>query len=617
MDKHSRETDVVNRIPKLSSILAYRKWSKGSSPKSFVLIGRDLLNVLCFLFLAALFTNCAQPGTLTGGPKDTQPPRIDSLKSTPNLSTNFTEKELRITFDEWIRLDDVFNQVVISPPQNEKPEIKLKGKTVILTLNDSLIANTTYSIFFGEAVKDITENNPARNLKYVFSTGDYIDSLEMSGTVLDAVSGQPLEDFLVMLYRSKEDSVVFKEKPIYFAKTSKNGSFKISNIGGDSYKVFGIKDENFNYLYDLENELIAYPSEDVVITDSTITKLKLFAFDEVGKFSRLAVDKKNYGKIKIGFNAPPRKVQVKPLNAAKDLVYQQEVVNDSLFFWYDLPKGDSLSLVLENGTEIMDTLGLKLPSRSGFLAKRNTIKPQSKSAAKPATVGKKGRNNISPQQGSEKTVAIEPLALHPDKPVKLEFNYPLRLLAPEKIVLVDSLGKEQKVNAKIDSASIRTLVIRGQWKEGKSYQIIFPPKVLSSIFPAYNDSIFVPLEIKTKEDFGSIVSTVEGLSDSSAYLIQLLDPFDFVLEEDRVFGKETFERSYFNLNPTIYRIRVIEDSNNNGRWDAGDYAQKRLPERITLHKLPPVKENWETEGKVIFGTEAPKIENDKGLIPDK
>ena len=223
---------------------------------------------------------CANQGTLSGGKKDTTPPIIDSLKSTSNYQTNFKKQTIELTFNEWLQLNDVFKQVVVSPPLREKFDVSLKKKTVRFEFDEKEILreNATYTINFGTAVQDLTERNPVEDLRFVFSTGDFIDSLEVTGQVVEAFDKKPVKDVLVMLYDNLSDTVVRKEKPFYFAKTDEGGNFSIKNVRADTFKVFALIDGNANYLFDNVSEKIGFLKEPIVVTDSTKVDLTLQMF---------------------------------------------------------------------------------------------------------------------------------------------------------------------------------------------------------------------------------------------------------------------------------------------------------------------------------------------------
>ena len=161
-----------------------------------------LIYGICLCILHGILFSCATPIAPDGGPKDETPPQVDSIGTTPNFQTNFQKQRIEITFDEWIKLDDVFNEVVVSPPLNKRPQITTKGKTVRVDFDEEEVLReaATYTINFGEAVQDLTESNPAEDLRFVFSTGDFIDSLEISGTIKDVLTNEPVEGALFMLY---------------------------------------------------------------------------------------------------------------------------------------------------------------------------------------------------------------------------------------------------------------------------------------------------------------------------------------------------------------------------------------------------------------------------------
>jgi hypothetical protein len=218
-----------------------------------------LIRIFSYLILLLpfwLMLSCAQQGILTGGEKDTRPPQIDStrLEQPPNRTVNFSSSRIIIPFDEYVVLHEVRKQVVITPLLPTQPKIYVQGKKVVVDFESSLAPNTTYIINFGDAIRDITEGNKLSNYKYVFSTGSFLDSLQYTAYVYDAYTKKPVTGALVMLYQEAQDSVVKKQKPMYFAKTNAAGKCTIENIGEHSYKVFALVDGNDNYLWDQKDE---------------------------------------------------------------------------------------------------------------------------------------------------------------------------------------------------------------------------------------------------------------------------------------------------------------------------------------------------------------------------
>ena len=209
-------------------------------------------------------SGCAQIGAPTGGPRDSIPPRL--LKASPaQNSTNFQGNKVTLTFDEYVVLDDVPNNVIVSPLQKNNPVIDYKLRTVTVRLKDSLLPNTTYSINFGNAIKDNNEGNPTKNLTYVFSTGNSIDSLQQSGKVIIAETGKTDSAVIAMLYRNADDSSVQKRKPDYIAKLKGDGSFIFNNLSAGTYKIYALKDGDGGKTYNSKVELFAFADRDIVV----------------------------------------------------------------------------------------------------------------------------------------------------------------------------------------------------------------------------------------------------------------------------------------------------------------------------------------------------------------
>ena len=218
----------------------------------------SILKVICLLLISAMFfSGCAKIVAPTGGPKDEEHPLIVEIDP-PDKTVNFDSKKISITFNEFIQLKDLNNNLIISPPVEEKPDIKVKGKALVIEFAEELKDSTTYNIYFGNSVQDYNEGNPIENFQYVLSTGSYIDALSIKGQVINSFNLLPEEGVFVMLYKDSEDSVPIKQIPDYISKTNEEGFFQINNISNNQFKLFCLRDFNKNYLFDLPNEDIAY-----------------------------------------------------------------------------------------------------------------------------------------------------------------------------------------------------------------------------------------------------------------------------------------------------------------------------------------------------------------------
>lgn len=226
-----------------------------------------------FLYIGIVFIalSCAKIVTPTGGPKDINPPQIKSSQP-ENYSTRFNAKEVTITFDEFIQLKDLNKSLIISPPLDEKPMIRVKNKSLIIRFESELRDSSTYNIYFGDALQDFNEGNPYKNFQYVLSTGSFIDSLAISGQILNSSDLSPVEDVYVMLYSDLADSVPYKQIPEYLSKTDKNGIFRINNIRNANFKIFALKDGNNNYRFDVNSEEIAFSDSLISFKIESVTK---------------------------------------------------------------------------------------------------------------------------------------------------------------------------------------------------------------------------------------------------------------------------------------------------------------------------------------------------------
>src|ERR1044072_834737 len=232
-----------------------------------------LITVYCVLALG-----CAQIVTPDGGPKDTSPPYAVHY-SPDSAATNFHGTKIVITFNEYISLNDLNKQLIISPAVKRKPEVTVRKKDLVIQFKDTLEPNTTYSISFGKAIRDITESNVLNNFRYVFSTGPYIDSLKCSGRVVNAQNLRGEKNVLVMLYRNTSDSAPYREKPYYYTRTDDDGNFMLTNLAAATYRIFALADEGEDYLFNTPDERIAF-SDSLLHLTGSVDSLRMLMFKE-------------------------------------------------------------------------------------------------------------------------------------------------------------------------------------------------------------------------------------------------------------------------------------------------------------------------------------------------
>lgn len=578
-------------------------------------LGRGPLSNCRTIFVLALLTalfGCANPIAPEGGPKDLDPPKLKPEQSTRNFQTRFKKQDIVLAFDEWVELRDVFTQVIISPPLAKRPEIVRKKKTiqVLFDKDEVLRDSATYVINFGQAIRDITEGNVAP-IVFVFSTGDYIDSLSVEGQINDAWTGKPMDKTLFMLYENLADSVVRKERPFYFAMTDKEGKFKVNNVKSGTFKAVALNDLNLNYRFDSDAEQIGFLDSNLVlsgklITDTVAVKLDTLSQDSLQNDSltvgtdsfqvskprlpptpkvslRLfaaekplflrSKDATKYGQVKLTFNQPPTDAKLSFDSLGQVVVLEND--KDTLRLWYHHPVQDTVWRVFVQRDTSMDTVLVKSGLRAGFLA-----------AAKLTTAAK--------QTG-------QPVKLIPGQPFRLPFNYPLASFDAANIrLLEDTMKTVVQPQLSFDSLSRRTLVVKYPWKQGIGYELQVLPGTVTAIFGLSNaDSIEQKMTVGQAKDFGTLTLKVVQLDTAKAYVIHLVDKPDTPpMKIWKVADKSDFQVKLDLLPPATYTIELIEDLDRNGQWTTGSYDLHRQPERVIRKTLEELRANWELEAEV-------------------
>ncbi len=550
------------------------------------------------LLLATFASACANRVTLTGGPQDTTPPQLDTLHSTPNYQTFFKKQDIVLAFDEWVELKDVFNQVVVSPPLQKRPTIQRRKKSIIFRFDDEEVLrdSATYVINFGNAIVDITEGNPAP-IVFVFSTGPYIDSLWVAGRVLDALTGAPVENTLVMLYENPDDSVVYRERPFYFARTDKDGRFRINNVRQGRFKTVALADQNLNYRYDGESERIGFidslisvaPPPTPTLPDSLLRDslpadslqppltppappLTIRLFQEQARLLIRERQTTQYGQVVIVFNQAPPMPEVQVQNVGQLLYTEQR--NDTLRIWYHTPIDTSWRLYLRVDTLLADTLTIPAGRRDNFLA-----------SAKVATSRPRSQT---------------PPTIHPDSSFTLTFDAPLLTLHDSLLLLRDdSTGQSLPAKGTFEGSASRRLRIAAKWIPSHSYTVVLLPGALTNLYGAtLQDTLQSAFKVGHREDFGNLTLHLVGLDSAISYVLHLIDPEKRTVARYQLEGVREFDLSLQGLKPAVYEVELIEDLDRNGHWSTGNYLQHRQPERIFRRKLEQLRANWELDVRI-------------------
>ena len=517
------------------------------------------LGVLVFMTLT--LTNCAKRGTPSGGPLDTIPPAF--VKAIPpNFTTNFSKDEIRIYFNEYIKLTDTQKQLITSPPLKNSI-ITPQGsasKVIKIKITDTLIPNTTYVFNFGQSIQDNNESNPYSSFKYVMSTGSFIDSLTVKGTIVDELASKPDDFVSVMLYEVDEsltDSIVFKESPRYVTNTLDSlTSFEIGNIKEGKYMLIAMKDENANYTFQPKKDKIAFLKEYITIpTDSSYT-LKLFKENHPLKVSR----PKQAGEGHISFNVEGAidSVDITLLTPKPNRftsLWTQKANQDSIHFWYK-PKMEIDSLLFEaRGIDYVDTLFTRLRNKS--------------------------IDSLTFTNATGRTLTL-------NKPLEIYSSTPINTIKEELVtVYKDSTSIPFSIQK---DTMLSALTVDFKREESSRYQVQFLPGAVTDFFEAVNDTLTYTVSTKEKSDYGNIELNLDNAT-RFPYIVRLTNNQGEILEETH-----TTQETHFNfelLTPGKYLIQLIEDANGNGIYDTGNYLERKQPEKVINYgKVIEVRPSW-------------------------
>lgn len=525
---------------------------------------------------------CAQITPLTGGKKDTTPPK-PIVFSHPNASINFKEKFIEIEFDEFISLKNVTNEVVITPQVKQFPNFQVHGKKLKIEFNDTLANNTTYKLTFGDCISDVNESNVLQNFEYVFSTGNIIDSLTVKGRIMNSADKKPVSDVLIGLYDVKSnDSIVYREKPLYMAKSNKDGQFIFKYLPNTLFKIVGIKDSNHNWLYDGSDEQIAFSNSIVNPADSSTVVLSLFKERPNKTFIKKSFSTE-YGKAYVVYN--------KTLTGIADvkgkgvISYEQNYQKDTLIVFYE-NTFDTLKLEVHHELNLLlDTLTIRIPSEK-------TYNEQLKE--------KKIIYTLKPD-----FVNIVPFFEQPG----FVLNAPVQLskINSTKIYLYEQQDTSiVKIPFTIfsDKALTTTFKLNTNLKPETNYTLSIAASALFNDNGRTNDPTSFVFKTNSNEDYAQLNMKML-FPKKEQYIVMLFnDKNQLINEQVMTFSlAATVEKSihYERLIPGTYSIKIIKDVNKNGLFDTGDYFLKKQPETIYINPLSiKLMSGWEIENEWLI-----------------
>jgi len=586
------------------------------------------LTIITLFVVIFSFDKCATIGTPTGGDKDTIPPEV--VFANPEFyKVNFDAKRVNIGFNEYVQLKNLEKELIISPPFEKKPQVYLKGKGIYFEINrEELIDSSTYTFNFGNAIADVNEGNPYTNFSYIFSTGPVIDSFGISGKVVSAFNLQPSkEPFWVMLYDNLEDSVPYKEKPVYVSRSMENGSYNIDHIKAGTYKLFALKEKNQNFLYDKEDEIIGF-SDSLITIDSSFFQVKhfhdtlhidslntdslkkdetvfkiygyhhnIFTFSEPDTDTLQYLDSWDlidYRMFYLAFNNPLSD----SFNVT--LQYYPELTNwnirefskdkDSVNYWITdtmLLASDTLNIIVQYYKHD----SLRIP-----VLTKDTLKFRMKRKAE--SQNRRGREK---QEKEVRQIENLELKFNIRNNSNIEFYDKILInsVTPfqdfdtsriEFVQIIDTLSYKKDFSIERDSILLNRLHFNFKIEESTKYKITFYDSAFSDIYGIINDTTYLSFSTKRIAQYGILNINMSGINEQ--IILQLLDTKEKVINEKILTNDDVVTFEY--LSPSEYKLKVIFDENKNGKWDTGIYLKNLLPEKVQYFKNTiNVRENWE------------------------
>ena len=584
--------------------------------------------------LLAMIVSCARMGQPDGGWYDDTPPRV--VHTDPaDKGTGVKSKKVTITFDEFIKLEDATSKVVISPPQIEPADIKASGKKIVVELKDSLMDNTTYTIDFSDAISDNNEGNPMGNYTYSFSTGERIDTFEVSGNVLDATNLEPIKGILVGLYDDLSDTVFARKPFIRVSRTDSRGHFVIRGIAPGTYRVYALQDADGNYIYSQKSEMLAFSHEtfnpyakpdirqdtvwrDTLRIDSIIrTPYTHFYPDDIVLRAFTALQTDRY--LVKSERAEPNKLnfyfsygndslpQLRGLNFNSDsaFVVDSNLKNDTITYWIKdttLINTDSLTLEASylitdsTGTLVMQTDTLEMiPKMSYEKRMKQEEKENEKWLKEQEKKKKKGEayDSIMPLKPLEPQISGGG-TITPEQNIFFTMPTPLQKCDTSAIHLyskIDTLWYKSRFEWLPVPGNIKKFELRAEWRPDIEYSLEVDSAAFVDIYGLVSKSIKQGIKVSSNDEFGSLIVNVSGQRDSATVIVQLLGSNDNVQKEAKVVDGAA---EFFYLKAGKYYLKAFVDNNGNGLWDTGDYYADLQPEDVYYYpKEVECKEKWD------------------------
>jgi uncharacterized protein (DUF2141 family) len=521
-------------------------------------------------FLLLIIAGCAKRGNITGGDKDVTPPKI-TQSSPKNLSTNFNAKLIKITFNEYIKVKDLQKQLIVSPLMKKPVTVLPQGgasKYITIKINDTLQPNTTYSFNFGQSIVDYNEENPYPQLKYVFSTGNLIDSLSIEGIIKDSYEKKTPNFVNVMLYEVDDkynDSVVYKKSPRYVTNTLDSlETFKLENIKAGQYKLVALKETNNNYKFDSNKEKFAFYNKTITVPDKSLFELELF--QEALKFKVKKATQASGNRITLGFegDAKDLKAEARLKNAPLKIRLTKVAESDSINVWFAPIKNDSVQLNVQ-----------KEGYKSDFVVK---IKPQ-----------KQDTLMLAPKQNGL-------LGLNED--YSINTATPLEKFDFTKMSLTRKDASKVSFKTQYDEFNQNLAFIFDKEPDEK-YVLTILPKAIEDYLGKANDSLSYTFSTKNAAEYGNLKINLKNVK-ALPVIVELTDTSGKILYTQ--YTEKNTSVEFLLVEPKKYSLRIIYDENKNKKRDSGNFLENRQPEEVVhFTNEIDVRANWDVNQDFDLG----------------
>ncbi|TZF85778.1 hypothetical protein FW774_01520 (plasmid) [Pedobacter sp. BS3] len=530
---------------------------------------------LIFLILVAAILlpyGCASIQQPTGGPKDSIPPKV--LKETPaNLTRNFNAKQINIQFDEYVKLKDEFKEISMSPAPDKMPLFKIVKKTLEIKLQDTLEKNTTYTINFGKGLVDYNEGNILKNYSYVFSTGNMLDSLTISGKVINTITKKPILDATVFILPISRDTIFGKKRASIFTSTDSSGNFSLKNLKEDTYRIYALKEtEGGDRIYNSVKEEIGFLKDSIVLK-SDVKDLLLETFNEEPENFRI-MDKKitNDGHILLAFNKGIEKPSVKivdpaDLDSRKAVEFNRKA--DSVSLWLPEIKFDSIAIAVNDSSKALDTALIRRGKKDTY----------------------KNEVTISDNLASGKIKSKSDLLL--------TFSAPIAGFDVNKMTLAEDSIPVGGFKLVRDTASVRRYKLTFPWRLKRNYNITIADNAITGIDGGKNKAYNKAFTAYVDDNIGNLILNFTVPDTAKSYVILLLNSTGDIVRSDAINSNRAIH--YTNIQAAKYNLRIVYDDNKNKKWDTGNVKKRIYPEGIwNYDKEFNIRPNWDLEEKITI-----------------